>query len=114
MAAGLSTVGVISDTHGLVRPEALAALRGVDRIVHAGDIGGPDVLRALELLIGRYPSAAIRVTPQLPGQPDSVPSGLPSELLERRPVVGEHLLAPDERALEEVDHVRPADADALR
>lgn len=41
------TVGVISDTHGLLRPEAVAALQGVDRIVHAGDIGSPDVLQAL-------------------------------------------------------------------
>ncbi len=39
--------GVISDTHGLLRPEALAALRGVDRIIHAGDIGAPEVLTAL-------------------------------------------------------------------
>jgi hypothetical protein len=38
---------VISDTHGLVRPEALAALAGVERIVHAGDIGAPAVLDAL-------------------------------------------------------------------
>jgi len=48
MAAGVHTLGVISDTHGLVRPEALAALKGVERIVHAGDIGSPDVLEALE------------------------------------------------------------------
>ena len=47
MAAGVHTLGVISDTHGLVRPEALAALAGVERIVHAGDIGSPDVLEAL-------------------------------------------------------------------
>jgi uncharacterized protein len=40
-------VGVISDTHGLVRPEALAALGGCERIVHAGDIGSPEVLAAL-------------------------------------------------------------------
>ena len=40
-------IGVISDTHGLIRPEALAALRGVDQIVHAGDVGSPDVLTAL-------------------------------------------------------------------
>jgi putative phosphoesterase len=38
---------VISDTHGLVRPEALAALAGVEHIVHAGDIGAPAVLQAL-------------------------------------------------------------------
>ena len=42
-----SLVGVISDTHGLVRPEALAALRGSDLIVHAGDVGAPEVLAAL-------------------------------------------------------------------
>ena len=40
-------VGVISDTHGLMRPAALAALAGSDLIVHAGDIGGPDILAAL-------------------------------------------------------------------
>jgi putative phosphoesterase len=40
-------IGVVSDTHGLLRPEALRRLRGVDRIVHAGDIGRPEVLRAL-------------------------------------------------------------------
>jgi len=47
MAARVHTVGVISDTHGLLRPEALAALAGVERIVHAGDIGAPEVLTAL-------------------------------------------------------------------
>ena len=47
MAPRVHTLGVISDTHGLVRPEALAALAGVERIVHAGDIGAPDVLDAL-------------------------------------------------------------------
>jgi putative phosphoesterase len=40
-------LGVISDTHGLLRPEALAALRGSDRILHAGDIGDPAILVAL-------------------------------------------------------------------
>ncbi|HET7339901.1 MAG TPA: metallophosphoesterase family protein [Methylomirabilota bacterium] len=47
MAAGVHTLGVISDTHGLVRPQALAALAGVERIVHAGDIGEAAVLAAL-------------------------------------------------------------------
>jgi uncharacterized protein len=37
-------IGVISDTHGLVRPQALEALAGVDMILHAGDIGNPTVL----------------------------------------------------------------------
>ena len=41
-------IGVISDTHGLLRPEALAALRGAEHIVHAGDIGDFAIIRALE------------------------------------------------------------------
>ncbi|HUJ14215.1 MAG TPA: metallophosphoesterase family protein [Thermoanaerobaculia bacterium] len=40
-------MGVIADTHGLMRPEALAALAEVDHILHAGDIGGEHVLEAL-------------------------------------------------------------------
>jgi uncharacterized protein len=40
-------IGVISDTHGLLRPEALAALRESDRIIHAGDIGDPKILDRL-------------------------------------------------------------------
>ncbi len=40
-------IGLISDTHDLVRPEALAFLHGCDRILHAGDICGPAVLEAL-------------------------------------------------------------------
>ncbi|HJQ33013.1 MAG TPA: metallophosphoesterase family protein [Pyrinomonadaceae bacterium] len=40
-------VGVISDTHGLVRAEALEALAGAELIIHAGDVGGPEVLEAL-------------------------------------------------------------------
>ena len=41
-------IGVIADTHGLIRPEALADLRGVDAILHAGDIGGQHVVAALQ------------------------------------------------------------------
>ncbi|VVM39232.1 hypothetical protein PS645_00184 [Pseudomonas fluorescens] len=40
-------VGVISDTHGLLRPQALAALEGCELIVHAGDIGSPEILDQL-------------------------------------------------------------------
>lgn len=40
-------IGVISDTHGLLRPEAVAALAGSDLILHAGDIGKPEILEAL-------------------------------------------------------------------
>lgn len=40
-------IGVISDTHGLVRPQAVEALKAVDIILHAGDVGNSDVLDAL-------------------------------------------------------------------
>jgi uncharacterized protein len=40
-------IGLISDTHGLLRPEALQALTGVEHIIHAGDIGGAEVIEAL-------------------------------------------------------------------
>jgi putative phosphoesterase len=47
MAAKPVTLGVISDTHGLLRPEAVEALHGSDRILHAGDVGAPEILEAL-------------------------------------------------------------------
>lgn len=50
-------IGVISDTHGLMRPEALAALRGVDHILHAGDVGNPAILDTLRAIA---PVTAIR------------------------------------------------------
>ncbi|WP_024657906.1 metallophosphoesterase family protein [Pseudomonas syringae USA007] len=40
-------VGVISDTHGLLRPEAIAALEGCEQIIHAGDIGSQDIVEQL-------------------------------------------------------------------
>ena len=43
-------IGLISDTHGLLRPEVFKAFEGVDLILHAGDIGDPDILTALETL----------------------------------------------------------------
>jgi uncharacterized protein len=50
-------IGVISDTHGLLRPEAVAALRGVEHILHAGDVGGIAILDALREIA---PVTAIR------------------------------------------------------
>ena len=46
----MRTIGAISDTHGLLRPQALAALAGCDPIIHAGDIGSPDILARLGAL----------------------------------------------------------------
>lgn len=40
-------LGLLSDTHGLLRPEALAALEGCDHILHMGDVGGGEILKAL-------------------------------------------------------------------
>jgi hypothetical protein len=44
---GFILIGVISDTHGLLRPEAMAALRGSQHIIHAGDVGNPEILNQL-------------------------------------------------------------------
>jgi putative phosphoesterase len=41
-------IGVISDTHGLLRPEAVTALQGVEMILHAGDIGKPEIIGELQ------------------------------------------------------------------
>ena len=50
-------IGVISDTHGLLRPEACQALQGSEHILHAGDIGSPDIIPALRKIA---PVTAIR------------------------------------------------------
>lgn len=57
MARRSKLIGVISDTHGLVRPEAIDALRGVDMILHAGDIGNSQVLENLNKIA---PLVAVR------------------------------------------------------
>jgi uncharacterized protein len=50
-------VGVISDTHGQLRPQAIAALRGSELILHAGDVGGPEILDELRAVA---PVVAVR------------------------------------------------------
>ena len=66
----ITRVGLISDTHGLLRDEALRALSGSDLIIHAGDVGKPEILDALKALA---PVVAIR------GNVDTQPwaAGLP-------------------------------------
>ena len=51
------TIGVISDTHGLLQPEAVELLRGSQHIIHAGDIGSPEIIPALAKIA---PVTAIR------------------------------------------------------
>jgi putative phosphoesterase len=50
-------VGIVSDTHGLLRPEAVAALAGSELILHAGDVGNPEILERLRTLA---PVVAVR------------------------------------------------------
>lgn len=50
-------IGIISDTHGLLRPEAIKQLAGADHIIHAGDIGAPEVIEGLRKIA---PTTAIR------------------------------------------------------
>ncbi len=50
-------IGILSDTHGLLRPEALRALQGAGHILHAGDVGDPAILEALRVIA---PVTAIR------------------------------------------------------
>ncbi len=50
-------IGVISDTHGLLRPEVVKALKGVERIIHAGDLDTPEILKALHKIA---PVTAVR------------------------------------------------------
>jgi hypothetical protein len=54
---GQFIIGVISDTHGLLRPEAIEALRGSEHIIHAGDVGSPEILAVLSAIA---PLTAIR------------------------------------------------------
>ena len=66
---------------------ARASVGGYRDVLRQLELGREQAIRALELLLGRYPSAAASPAPQLPGFPGEVPAGLPSELLERRPDV---------------------------
>jgi len=75
-------IGVISDTHGLLRPEAVEALQGSEVIIHAGDVGTPEVLEAL----GRIaPVIAVR------GNVDTAPWARVLQATEVVEAAGRHL-----------------------
>jgi len=59
-------IGLIADTHGLVRPEVHTVLAGVELILHAGDVGGDDVLDELKLIA---PVLAVYGNTDMPGDP---------------------------------------------
>ncbi len=63
-------IGLISDTHGLLRPQALAFLQGCDHIVHGGDIGGPEILAQLAAIA---PVTAVRGNNDREPWADAVP-----------------------------------------
>ena len=65
------TIGVISDTHGLLRPEAVEALAGVDHILHAGDVGDPRILDRLRAIA---PLTAIRGNVDVSGVCGALPA----------------------------------------
>lgn len=70
-------IGLISDTHGLLRPEALAFLAGCDHIVHGGDIGGPDLLERLAALA---PLTVVRGNNDRAGWARTIPASARVEL----------------------------------
>ena len=70
-------IGVISDTHGLLRPEAIEALAGVEHILHAGDVGDPAILDRLREIA---PLTAIRGNVDVSGVCAELPATEPVEL----------------------------------
>lgn len=68
-----TVIGVISDTHGLLRPEALKHLSGVERIIHAGDIGAPNVLERLATIA---PVTAVRGNNDKGAWAEAIPESL--------------------------------------
>ena len=69
----MTRIGLISDTHGLLRPEAVQALAGVQRIIHAGDIGKPEILEELSAIA---PVDAVRGNNDRGGWASEIPSSV--------------------------------------
>ena len=84
LAQTRSQIGVGNDEDVYVARASVGTYRDALREI---ELSRQQAIRALELLLGRYPAAAAAISTQLPGQPAAVPGGLPSELLERRPDV---------------------------
>ena len=84
LAQARSDVGIGNDEDVYVARATAGTYRDALRQIEAART---EALRALELVIGRYPAAGIAVAADFPGQPPTVPAGLPSDLLERRPDV---------------------------
>jgi putative phosphoesterase len=94
-------IGVISDTHNLVRPEALHALRGCEQIIHAGDICNPAVLHALNELA---PVTAVRGNNDSGARIDDLPETVTMRLGQKSVYVV-HDIADVPRRLDGIDVV---------
>jgi len=68
-AADVHVIGLVSDTHGQLRPDVHTAFAGVELILHAGDVGGSEILRELELIA---PTRAVYGNTDPPGDPELV------------------------------------------
>jgi hypothetical protein len=77
----MRSVGVISDTHGLLRQEAAAKLTGVHHIVHAGDIGSPDILERLRSIA---PLTAVRGNNDTEEWAAQIPDAVTFQILDHR------------------------------
>jgi putative phosphoesterase len=71
------TVGIISDTHGLMRPAAVDALRGSDLIIHAGDVGKPEVIAVLRAVA---PTVVVRGNVDMGNWAAALPVTTPVEI----------------------------------
>ncbi len=69
---GRRVIGLVSDTHGLVRPDIFSALDGVEVILHAGDVGGIEVLAELATIAPVYAVAGNTDPPDTPGLSESL------------------------------------------
>jgi len=84
LADDRTRIGVANQEDVYVARASVGTYRDAERQL---ELSREQAIRALEILLGRYPAAAAAVTPRLPGYPGEIPTGLPSELLERRPDV---------------------------
>lgn len=106
LAESRAQVGIGNDEDIVVSRASLSTSQDALRQI---ELARTEALRALEILLGRYPAAAADVSGGLPDPPDAVPAGLPSELLERRPDV----IAAERRVAAAFDRVGEAKAARL-
>ncbi len=103
-------IGVISDTHSFMDPRAIALLSGVDRILHAGDIGDDSVIRSLEVIA---PVTAVRGNVDWDGPSSLYPEQQTLELAGHRIYLTHELKPPKRETDPELAWYRQADVDIV-